>query len=970
MRHIPFAFFLLVFNTLFGAFTTVEDKADLTILTPSLAQRKCVKLRLDNGLEAYLLSDPNAHESGASLTVDVGSLSDPSQHPGMAHFCEHMLFLGTEKYPDEKEYHRYLDEFGGNRNACTCTDRTLYMFSVNHEGFVGALSRFSEFFISPLFNASCAERERSAVDSEFTKNLSQDMWRIHHVQKEIANKEHPFHRFCIGNGSTLASVSTDELKTWYENHYSANLMHLVVISPLPMNELISLVDQTFSRVKNKNLTRQTCQQPLFSESTQKELLVIEPRLNVSKLELSFELPPEILQATQIRADRLLSYALGHEGKSSLLALLKKEKLATGLSTDVSRIVGSQSIFTVSIDLTTQGVKEYQKVMDLCFGALKNYGASGLPQYLFDEMCQMEKINFSYQEPSDIFEYVTELGLCISDEPLETFPKLTVCPSSYDAESTKALATTLGTCPACLTLIAPRELTQLTLDHKEKWMGSAYTLLPLEKSHQLSQAIGIPRQNPFIPQDLSLLPKANKPQEEKVIPSAHLLFENKKAKVYFAKDDRYLVPEVYMAFHFKTPLIANDDGRSKVLADLLCLSIKERLAEISYEAKLAGLSYSLAPTDNGIELTLNGYSPKASVLLFEIVDATLTFKPTLEEFNLYQEELSHQYHNLAEKSPLAIAQEELLTVLYKDYVGPTLKEQLIEKVSFEQFVSFSAQVFKQNYLEATLWGNLEEETAKTIVETLQNKLPAEAYSSEKHFKLKLADLSEANSPFYFSKKCQLPENALILALDASSFSFKKQAALDLLAKGMEEPFFSELRTRQQTAYLLRNSSREIERTSYLFFLIQSSTHEPRDLLARFELFIESSLRTFKAIDFTPERFALLQEALVQNLRHSWETQSDAGAALHTLAFKYEGRFDWYDEKIKALQELTYEEFQEIVFEALGKQNKKRVAICIQGKTDARVLSYRKMGSLKTIRKQISYKPKQDNVCAYHSFSSAP
>ena len=59
-------------------------------------------------LEAYLISDPGVHESAAALAVEAGSWQDPKEYPGMAHFLEHMLFMGTTAYPNESEYMHYI----------------------------------------------------------------------------------------------------------------------------------------------------------------------------------------------------------------------------------------------------------------------------------------------------------------------------------------------------------------------------------------------------------------------------------------------------------------------------------------------------------------------------------------------------------------------------------------------------------------------------------------------------------------------------------------------------------------------------------------------------------------------------------------------------------------------------------------------------------------------------------------------
>lgn len=83
-------------------------------------------LQLANGLKVLLISDPATDKAAAAMTVDVGHMSDPDNLPGLAHFCEHMLFLGTEKYPNENAYSTYLSENGGTSNASTYADNTKY----------------------------------------------------------------------------------------------------------------------------------------------------------------------------------------------------------------------------------------------------------------------------------------------------------------------------------------------------------------------------------------------------------------------------------------------------------------------------------------------------------------------------------------------------------------------------------------------------------------------------------------------------------------------------------------------------------------------------------------------------------------------------------------------------------------------------------------------------------------------------
>jgi hypothetical protein len=143
------------------------------------------KLVLENDLKVLLIRDPKFNKSAASLVVGAGSLSDHGTRQGMAHFLEHMLFMGTEKFPGVDEYQKYIADNGGWRNAYTSRDHTNYYFDVNHDALEGALDRFSQFFVAPLFTEEYTEREMNAVHSEFQKNLENDSCGFRYFGKTI-----------------------------------------------------------------------------------------------------------------------------------------------------------------------------------------------------------------------------------------------------------------------------------------------------------------------------------------------------------------------------------------------------------------------------------------------------------------------------------------------------------------------------------------------------------------------------------------------------------------------------------------------------------------------------------------------------------------------------------------------------------------------------------------------------------------
>lgn len=67
------------------------------------------------------------------MNVDVGSWHEPEEYPGLAHFLEHMLFLGSDKYPLMGHFDDLLAESGGMSNAYTDDLNTNYFFEIGSQ---------------------------------------------------------------------------------------------------------------------------------------------------------------------------------------------------------------------------------------------------------------------------------------------------------------------------------------------------------------------------------------------------------------------------------------------------------------------------------------------------------------------------------------------------------------------------------------------------------------------------------------------------------------------------------------------------------------------------------------------------------------------------------------------------------------------------------------------------------------------
>ena len=120
-----------------------QSQSTINIIKSPSDKREYRHIQLTNGLEALIVYDGEADKSAAALDVKVGCSLDPKTHYGTAHFLEHMLFMGTEKYPSENEYTEFIKNNGGSDNAYTSMTDTNYYFDISNEAFSEALDRFS-----------------------------------------------------------------------------------------------------------------------------------------------------------------------------------------------------------------------------------------------------------------------------------------------------------------------------------------------------------------------------------------------------------------------------------------------------------------------------------------------------------------------------------------------------------------------------------------------------------------------------------------------------------------------------------------------------------------------------------------------------------------------------------------------------------------------------------------------------------
>lgn len=925
-----FACILLSAGTLLAApYTDIQDLSDLPLLSPDLMNRKSAKMILPNGLQILLISDENADQSAAVVAVQSGSWCDPEQYPGMAHFCEHMLFMGTEKYPDTNDFSSLISNYDGHTNAFTAPDKTVYMFSSHEKGFLSLLDRFAHFFIDPTFNPSNISREMHAVDQEFALQRENDGWREYYVFKETSNTNHPNHLFSTGNSTTLSKIPQSALKSWHQNHYGADRIRVAIYSSLPLDDLKNAAAVSFMDVPPLVGERRDLSGPLTSAEQKNHIIHIEPIQQRQTIGLSWELPPHLADDASKSAD-FVAYALQRGQQYSLLQKLKNEGLVDDVRVQVNRFdPRNHAFFEVDLALSNKGIQNTESVISYIFQAIKGLKTSGLPESLFNEKNALAKLNYQYQKRTDAFQFVSEIGRNIFNEDLATFPRNSLLSTHYNPQNIHETLSFLTPEQCSIVCVAPREVTKIAYDKKEKWLNVPYTIrpIPLDSLAAWNQAkpnpdIRLAGVNPFVPTNLKSIPDPELGNAPACIANSNL------GIAYYARCNEYQTPEAAIYLHILSPEI-NASARSSVLASLYIDHLTDQLHPILSTATSAGLNSSFEIDKNRINLTLSGFSEKAPLLLQEIIKQMPLHTPTREQFELYVARHEKEYANSSKIIPVRQAKELLSTLIHQ---GKTTKQEnlsALKVLSYEDFALFHKKLFEKTYFEALFAGNLSLKTAESSWLDILHSLGKTPYPKSEHPQTKALHLPEEEGPFLITKSTNSQGNAAILLIDEGDFTIEKKAAQKILSAALYEPFFDTLRTKQKTGYIAQSSDTEFEKRLYQYFLVQSNTHQCEDLLHRFELFLEEFREDFSTY-ISEERFNTLKASTIDSVKNQFRNIEDKSHLWDALAFDERGDFSLIEKRIEGLEKLSYERFSSIANETLSRANRKRLAILYAGK----------------------------------------
>ncbi|XP_075901317.1 nardilysin-like isoform X2 [Nelusetta ayraudi] len=813
-------------------------------------------------------------QAAAALCISVGSFSDPDDLPGLAHFLEHMVFMGSEKYPAENGFDAFLKKHGGSDNASTDCERTIFQFDVQRKFFRDALDRWAQFFIGPLMIEDAIDREVEAVDSEYQLARPSDSHRKEMLFGSLARAGHPMGKFFWGNAQTLKheprekQINTYErLRLFWRRYYSAHYMTLAVQSRETLDTLEQWVREIFSKVPNNGEAAADfshLQQPFDSPSFNKLYRVV-PVRKVHALTISWAVPPQG-KHYRVKPLHYISWLIGHEGTGSILSLLRKRCWALALFGGNSETGFDQnttySIFSISITLTNEGYQNFYQVVDLVFQYLKMLQTVGPQQRIYEEIQKIEANEFHYQEQTDPIEFVENICENMHLFPKEDFLTGDQLMFQFNAEVISAALTLLTPYRANLLLLSPDHQGLCPL--RERWFGTSYSVedLPAEWAERWASALPLhpelhlPAENRFIATDFEL--KASDwPDSDVPVRIA----STERGCLWYKKDNKFKIPKAYIRFHLISPLIQKSP-ENLVLMDLLVNVLAHNLAEPAYEADVAQLEYKLVAGEHGLVLRLRGFNHKLPLLLQLIVEHLAHFSAQQGVFSMFSEQLRKTYYNILIK-PDRLGKDLRLLVLEPHRWSVVQKLQaLVKGLTLDDLLTFVTRLKEELYVEGLVQGNY---TSKESREFLQyfDQLQFRALTAEAPVLFQVVELPQQRHLLKVKSLNRGDANSEVTVYYQSGLkNLREHALMELMVMHMEEPCFDFLRTKETLGYQVYPTCRNT--SGVLGFSVTVETQATKFSSEFVEVKIEEFLQVFgqRLSSLSRDAFRSQVRALIQ------------------------------------------------------------------------------------------------------------
>ena len=848
-------------------------------------------LTLDTGLEVLLVHDQRASKAAAALALPVGSLDNPDSQPGLAHYLEHMLFLGSEAYPGPEEYQSFITRNGGQTNAATGYTSTTYMMEVDPPAFAEALRRMADTLAQPLLDPVYADKERSAVNAEMESKKHGDGRRLAMLMLSTLNPAHPATRFTGGNLNTLSdkpgSRLHDELVRFHQTWYSANLMKGVLYGPQSLDELETLARGELAVIPDRQAKINVPAAPPVTDAEKGVIIGVRPVRETHSLSMEFVLP-QALDDYRTKPLQVVSAVLGTETGHSLVEVLRNKGLALGLSAggDTTSLRNGVTV-SIFVQLTEEGGKRRDEVLATIFGYFDLLRSKGLGQAYFDQMRRMLDMEFRFAPLASGFDYVASAATMMLRHPVEDVNYGPYRLDSFDQEAVSQVIAELRPENARIFHVGPDQ----PVDREAFFYQTPFSIRPVGKddisrwnSLAAAMSLRLPDLNPFVPDDFSLVADKGDPRPQNLTRKPGLSLWH--APSAFRQEPKAILMTRLQSAHFAST------REQEALQGILLEMWDQKQAGLRYQAMEAGLGLSVSG-DEGIVIRIDGFSQHQTDLLPRVL-GFLDQEVTPADFEQAKAEQLRSLANMEKQGLFGQAMGAMRNLLKV----PSWEHQTIEEttrgLSLQDFSQYLRMVRQDLRFTVFGFGNVAADDLRKLADSLEPFIGPEAGTPPMATRISpkqgvLAD---------YRKSSVLEDSALVeMFLDPRPGADSKARML-LLEGLLSNRFFSRLRTEEQLGYVATSFPVMFAHAAGIGFGVQSPVQGTVGLAERFESFYFTALRQLRGV--SGEEVESVRQGVLASLTKTPDTLEEEFGWLETDLRLGNQAFDGLEKLVKALQ----------------------------------------------------------------------
>lgn len=869
---------------------------------------------LDNKLKVIIIEDKGASMCSALLNINVGSVHEEIE--GLAHFLEHMVFMGSSKYPDESNFMDYVSKNGGMTNAMTSDSDTTYYFTISDNKFLSILDMFSWFFIDPLLKKDGVEREVNAVDSESKKNLLDDGWIFYEVFKKIMSDVHPINHYTCGDNDTLKGDDLrDKVKDFFDKFYSSNLMYLIIFKndKINLETLLTQINDTFGKIKNHNVKLDKNYGNILEPFN---IIKYNPNKSFEKLYICTQIP---------------TYKDYKNSPSHLLSHILLSKV-------------DNSLYKIYYD-------KFQ-ILDVDFNEIYSYDDFTVYTFEISLKNKEDKTSYTDDEISEIvkifFDYINSI---YSSNLREIYDKLKIKNKrNFDIPLNSNYTDTMFYFHEKLSKnIDPTNLLDYILNKSD------YEKLEKDIHEFINQYNKSNTSIIYSSNNLSIKnPLKIKRFETKYIIERFKPYELKTNKYEIIKPNKYISDKIELIdgedyFPIKNPETIQEDKytliynfNSSFKSPYVYTYIYIELQEITYHVdiltKCLLYIHTIQSNNNNIISELNAasyniiFNLNMNVLFILIVSDNTNIDEIYSVFNkIFNDEsdsnfyttynrLYREYKSFKKEKPMVKIEKLINKILLKNYFTPyELLSSLKNKFNFNE----CKETFKQNLNRANtkifISGNIEKNKAINMSMKLFNYL-----NIKENVKLLDNNINKVKVPFiqkYKNKSGDEQNNMFSIIyrfvyLEKGKKDWEKYVSfVGILEAISSSLYFNVLRTIEQLGYIVTSRIVKLGNNNYsifgIKFLVQSYKKDSEYIYNRTLNFVNNELKNF--IDkLTKEEFNEYREGEIAGLSDNFPNILDLNYYLYMQIFDNSFMYDYKRKVINELLKFSLNEFRQMFY----------------------------------------------------------